>query len=220
VSKYPVTERNRIRRSPKRAQYEREGIYEILDEGLLCHVGFIQDNQPFVIPTLYARLDDVVILHGAKGSRLMKHLQAGNPVCVTVTLVDGLVLARSVFHHSMNYRSVVLFGTGQIVGANDDKLRALEALTDHIVRGRWQDARKPNRQEMDATTVVSITIDTASAKIRTGPPSDAEEDYTLPVWAGVLPIPSQAQPPIPDPRLNADIPVPDYVTNYDRSRGA
>jgi nitroimidazol reductase NimA-like FMN-containing flavoprotein (pyridoxamine 5'-phosphate oxidase superfamily) len=218
MSEFPITERNRIRQLPKRGQYDKDTIYRIIDEALVCHVGFVEDNQPFVIPMLHARLDDTLILHGARASRMLRHIQAGEPICVAITLLDGLVLARSVFHHSINYRSVVLFGTGRVIDGEDEKLRALQVLTEHIVPGRWAEARKPNPQELNATAVVSISIESASAKIRTGPPSDDEEDYPLPVWAGVLPIRQQAQKPVNDPILGSDIPVPGYVLNYDRVR--
>jgi len=218
MSEFPITERNQVKRVPKRGQYDRDTVYRILDDGLICHVGFVQDGQPVVIPTLYARRGDTLILHGAKTSRMLQHIQAGEPVSVTVTLVDGLVVARSVFHHSMNYRSVVLFGRGRLIEPDGEKLQALEVLTEHILRGRWQDARQPNRQELDATSVVAIAIESASAKIRTGPPMDDEADYSLPIWAGVIPLRQQAQAPIADPRLAPGIPVPGYVTRYDRTR--
>lgn len=218
MSEVPITERNRIRRVPKRGHYDKDTIYRILDEGLVCHVGLVEDGQPVVIPMNYARRGDTVILHGALASRLLKYVQAGHPVCVTVTLLDGLVLARSVYHHSMNYRSAVVFGRGRVIEEEQEKLAALEVLTEHIVPGRWQDARRPNRQELDATTVVSITIESASAKVRTGPPVDDEADYELPVWAGVLPIQQQALMPVNDPRLRTDIPVPPSVSNYRRTR--
>lgn len=218
MSEFPITERNRIRRVPKRAQYDKETIYRILDEGLVCHVGIAEGNQPVVIPMNYARHDDALVLHGAPASRLVKYVRAGHPVCVTVTLLDGLVLARSVYHHSMNYRSVVVFGRGRLIEAEQEKLAALEVLTEHILAGRWQDARRPNRQELDATDVVSIAIESASAKVRTGPPADDEEDYRLPVWAGILPIQQQALTPVNDPRLRNDIPVPPAVSNYRRTR--
>ena len=218
MPEFPITERSRIRRVPKRGQYDRDTIYRILDEGLLCHVGLVEDHQPVVIPMNYARHDDALTLHGATSSRLLKYVQAGHPVCVTVTLLDGLVLARSVYHHSMNYRSVVVFGRGRLIEAEKEKLAALEVLTEHVLRGRWQDVRKPNRQELDATAVVSIAIESASAKVRTGPPADDEDDYQLPVWAGVLPIQQQALTPLSDPRLRKDIPVPPSVSNYRRMR--
>jgi nitroimidazol reductase NimA-like FMN-containing flavoprotein (pyridoxamine 5'-phosphate oxidase superfamily) len=218
MSEFPITERNRTRRMPKRGQYDKDTVYRILDEGLVCHVGLVENDQPVVIPMNFARRDDTLILHGAPASRLLKYVQAGHPVCVTVTLLDGLVLARSVYHHSMNYRSAVVFGRGRLIETEQEKLAALEVLTEHIVPGRWQDARRPNRQELDATAVVSITIESASAKVRTGPPADDEDDYQLPVWAGVLPIQQQALTPVNDPRLRKDIPVPSSVSNYRRTR--
>ena len=218
MSEFFVTELSRIRRVPKRGQYDKDTIYRILDEGLVCHVGFVENHQPVVIPMNYARWDDALILHGATASRLLKYVQAGHPVCVTVTLLDGLVLARSVYHHSMNYRSVVVFGRGRLIEAEQEKLAALEVLTEHILPGRWQDARKPNGQELDATAVVAIAIESASAKVRTGPPADDEDDYRLPVWAGILPIQQQASTPVNDPRLRKDIPIPQSVSNYRRTR--
>jgi hypothetical protein len=178
----------------------------------------VEDHQPVVIPMNYARRDDALILHGAPASRLLKYIQADHPVCVTVTLLDGLVLARSAYHHSMNYRSVVVFGRGRLIEAEEEKLAALEILSEHILPGRWRDARKPNRQELDATAVVSINIESASAKVRTGPPVDDEEDYQLPVWAGVVPIQQQALPPVSDPRLRKEVRVPTYVSQYRRTR--
>lgn len=217
MTEFDIDDRNRIRRKPDRGHFDRHIIYPIIDEALICHVGFEEDGQPYVIPTLHARLDDSLILHGAKASRMLKHIQAGHPVCATFTLVDGLVLARSVFNHSMNYRSAVVFGTGRLIEAEDEKWLALEALTEHIARGRWAEARQPTIKEMNATTVVSITIDQASAKIRTGPPGDDEEDYALPIWAGVLPMREQAGVPDPDPRLTEGIPVPGSVRDYSRT---
>jgi len=218
MSEFPIIDLNRVRRVPKRGQYDKDTIYRILDEGLVCHVGLVEDGQPVVIPMNYARRDDTVILHGAPASRLLKYVQTGRPVCVTVTLLDGLVLARSVYHHSMNYRSAVVFGRGRLIEAEQEKLAALEVLTEHILPGRWQDARRPNRQELDATAVVSVAIETASAKVRTGPPADDEDDYQLPVWAGVLPIQQQALTPVNDPRLRRDIPLPSSISNYRRTR--
>ena len=218
MSEFSITELSRIRRVPKRGHYDKDTIYRILDEGLVCHVGFVEDHQPVVIPMNYARRADALILHGATASRLLKYVQAGHPLCVTVTLLDGLVLARSVYHHSMNYRSVVVFGRGRLIEAEQEKLAALEVLTEHILRGRWQDARKPNRQELDTTAVVSIAIESASAKVRTGPAADDEDDYQLPVWAGVVPIQQQALTPVSDPQLRKDIRVPPSVSNYRRTR--
>jgi len=210
------TEKNRIKRLPKRAQYDRATIYQILDEALICHVAFVERRQPYVIPINFARVEDSIVLHGAKASRLLKHIEAGHPICVEATIVDGLVLARSVFNHSVNYRSVVLFGRGRPVEAEQEKLSALEAITDHLVPGRWQEARLPNRKELNATRVVSIKIDEASAKVRMGPVGDDPQDYALPVWAGVLPLQEQALAPIRDELLKEDIPVPEYIARYSR----
>jgi uncharacterized protein len=210
------TEKNRIKRLPKRGHYDRETIYQILDEALICHVGFVENGQPYVIPINFARVEDSLILHGAKASRLLKHIEAGHPVCVEATIVDGLVLARSVFNHSVNYRSVVLFGKGRPVEDEQEKLSALKAVTEHLLPGRWQEARLPNRKELNATRVVSMKIDEASAKVRMGPPVDDEEDYSLPVWAGVLPLQEQALSPIRDELLPEDIPLPESITKYSR----
>lgn len=213
---FTQTEKNRIKRLPKRGHYDRETIYRILDEALICHVGFVEEGQPYVIPTNFARMEDSLILHGARASRLLKHVEAGHPVCVEATIVDGLVLARSVFHHSINYRSVVLFGKGRPVEDEGEKLSALKAVTEHILPGRWQEARLPNSKELNATRVVAIRIDEASAKVRMGPPVDEEEDYGMPVWAGVLPLREQPQPPVRDELLAEDLPLPDYIANYSR----
>src|SRR5215207_3210264 len=218
MTDFARTEKNRIKRLPKRGHYDRETIYSILDEALICHVGFADQGQPYVIPINFARVDDTIILHGAKASRLLKHIEEGNPICIEATVVDGLVLARSVFHHSVNYRSVVLFGSGRLLEGDDEKLAALEAVTEHLVPGRWQDARLPNRKELNATSVVEIKIDAASAKVRVGQPVDEEEDYTLPVWAGVLPLQEVPSTPIHDELQPVDIPVPEYVTKYSRKK--
>jgi len=213
---YPKTERNRVKRLPKRGHYDHETVYRILDKALICHVGFVDQRQPFVIPTNFARVNDTILLHGSKASRMLKHIATGSPVCVTATIVDGLVLARSVFHHSVNYRSVVLFGKGRLVADKKEKLAALEAITEHIIPGRWREARLPNHKEMNATSVVSIKIESASAKVRIGPPVDDQEDYTLPVWAGILPLQEMALAPVRDELMPEDIPIPYYVTNYSR----
>lgn len=210
--------RSRIKRLPKRGHYDRETIYRILDEALICHVGIVELGQPFVIPINFARIGESIVLHGAKASRLLKFIEGGNPVCVEVTIVDGLVLARSVFHHSMNYRSVVLFGTGRIVEDELEKMAALEAITEHLIPGRWKEARLPNRREMNATLVVSIKIDEASAKIRTGLPIDDEEDYDLPVWAGVLPLREASLSPIRDEMQSKEVALPPYIADYSRNR--
>src|SRR6266496_1443936 len=178
MTRFIKTTKTRINRLPKRGHYDHETIYQILDEALICHVGFVQAGQPFVIPINFARIDDSIVFHGAKASRLLKHIEAGHPVCVEATIVDGLVLARSVFHHSMNYRSVVLFGKGRAVENEQEKMDALKAVAEHLIPGRWAEARLPDRKEMNATRVVSIKIDEASAKVRIGPPVDEPEDYT------------------------------------------
>lgn len=210
------TELNQVRRKPDRARYDKDTLYRIIDEALICHVGFVQDQQPFVIPMVHARHNDTVYLHGAKASRLVTHLQEGKPICLSVALLDGIVFARSALYHSLNYRSAVLFGRGRLVESDEEKLRALETLTEHIARGRWKDARQPSQQELDAVSVIAVQIDSASAKMRSGPPSDKEEDYLLPIWAGVLPIRQQALDPISDPSLMAAVPIPAYVADYKR----
>ena len=213
---FPPTDYTRIRRLPKRGSYDRETIYAILDEALICHVGFVDQGRPFVIPINFARLGDSIVLHGALDSRLLKHVAAGNEVCLEVALVDGLVLARSVFHHSVNYRSVVLFGHGRLVDDSQEKIAALQAITDHLIPGRWQEARLPNSKELNATLVVAIDIEDASAKLRSGGPVDDEADYDLPVWAGVLPLQETPLAPERDERLGEDIPLPEYISAYSR----
>ncbi len=208
---FEKTNCTKLNRRPDHGSFDKETIYKIIDEALYCHVSFLQDDKPFVIPTIHARMDDKIILHGAKASRMLKHISAGNEVCIAITLMNGLVLARSVFHHSMNYRSVVLFGSGEEVTDANIKFNAFHAITNHIMPGRWDDARRPNKKEMDATVVVSIKIDEASAKIRTGAPVDDAEDYDLPVWAGVLPIIPMFSEPVHDPDQNEDILLPDYI---------
>jgi hypothetical protein len=216
MTKFSITDRSRIKRKPDRGLYDRETIYQILDEALICHLGFVEDNQPYVIPINFARVGDTIFLHGAIASRLLKHIGAGHALCVEVTLVDGLVLARSVFNHSINYRSVVLFGSGRLVEEDQAKLAALEAITEHLIPGRWREARLPNAKELKATSVVSIKIEDGSAKVRSGPPGDDEADYALPVWAGVLPLQEMALPAVPDERMAQDIAAPVYITNYSR----
>jgi nitroimidazol reductase NimA-like FMN-containing flavoprotein (pyridoxamine 5'-phosphate oxidase superfamily) len=211
------TERTKLKRLPKRGHFDRETVYGILDEGFICHVGFAPQGQPFVIPTGYARVDDMLYIHGSQASRMLRTLSGGVDACVTVTIVDGLVLARSAFHHSMNYRSVVIFGRARIVEDREEKMAALVALSEHIVRGRWADVREPNEEEFIKTTVLELPLVEASAKIRTGPPLDDEEDYALPIWAGVIPLSLQAGEPINDPRLPDGIEVPEYALNYRRS---
>jgi nitroimidazol reductase NimA-like FMN-containing flavoprotein (pyridoxamine 5'-phosphate oxidase superfamily) len=205
------TPRNQVRRLAKRGKYDKDTVYRILDEAALCHLSFVVDEQPFVIPTLFARIDDVIYVHGSQISRMLKTLAQGVRLCLTVTLVDGLVLARSAFHHSMNYRSAVVFGTGKLVESDEEKLRALNAISDHLLPERWEDCRQPNIKELNVTSVIRIEIEEASAKIREGMPVDDKEDYELPVWAGILPIKQSFGEPIPDEQLSADILLPDYL---------
>jgi len=216
MTNFTRDDRNRIKRIPERGHYDRETIHRILDEALICHVGFVENEQPYVIPINFARVGDSIVLHGAKASRLLKHIEAGHPICVEATIVDGLVLARSVFHHSVNYRSVVVFGKGQLIEDQQEKLAALQAVTEHLIPGRWQEARLPNRKELNATSVVSIKIEEASAKVRVGPPVDEEEDYVLPVWAGILPFQELPLSPIRDELQPEEIPLPEYVARYSR----
>ena len=220
MPEYPAASHSTIKRMPQRASYDAETIHAILDEGLICHVAFEADGQPFVIPCLYGRDGDRLLLHGAKASRMLKFIRDGGQVSVAVTLIDGLVLARSVFHHSVNYRSVVLFGRGEIIEGEDEKNRALEIITNHILPGRWQEARTPTQKELNATSVVAVHIESASAKLRAGGPGDDEEDYDLPIWAGVLPLELQAAEPIHDPLRKADYPLPPSVTGYRRGKRA
>ena len=211
-----VTKRSKVRRLPKRGSQERELIYNILDEALVAHVGFTVDNQPFVIPMAYGRKGDRLYLHGSSVSRLLKTLEQGVDVCFAVTLLDGLVIARSLFHHSMNYRSVVLFGKAKLVESEAEKMNALQAFSEQMIPGRWLDARIPNSQELKATKVLSFPIEEGSAKIRTGPPSDDVEDYALPIWAGELPLKLTAGVPVLDPKLASNIAIPEYITHYHR----
>jgi nitroimidazol reductase NimA-like FMN-containing flavoprotein (pyridoxamine 5'-phosphate oxidase superfamily) len=208
---FPQTKRNLVRRLPARATYDAEAIHAIIDEAPLCHIAFSEEGQPFVIPALHGRLGNELFIHGAPASRLLRHIAAGQPVSAAFTLLDGLVLARSIFHHSMNYRSAIIFGQGRIVEADADKLRALEAISEHLLPGRWAEARPPNRAELNATAVVAIVIESASAKIRSGPPGDDEKDYSLPVWAGILPLAVRMLGPVNDPRLTPETPLPESV---------
>jgi nitroimidazol reductase NimA-like FMN-containing flavoprotein (pyridoxamine 5'-phosphate oxidase superfamily) len=210
------SERTEVRRLPKRGVYERAAVYRILDEGLVCHVGFIINGKPVVIPTGYDRKGDVLYIHGSPASRMFRELGKGVDVCITVTLVDGLVLARSAFHHSMNYRSVVIFGKATVLEEPAAKREALQAFMEHVAPGRWEEVRQPSEKELSATLVVAIPLDEVSAKVRTGPPLDEEEDYALPVWAGVTPMVLTPQPPITDERLGKGIAVPEYVSRYNR----
>ena len=211
-----LTGRTKVKRLPARGAYDRETIYSILDQGFICHVGFNIDGQPYVIPTGYARIGDDLYIHGSAASRMLRNLSKGVDVCVTVTLVDGLVLARSAFHHSINYRSVVILGKAQLVEDREEKDKVLEAFTEHIIPGRWAEIRWPNELEMKATSVLKLPIEEASTKVRTGGPKDDDEDYEMNVWAGVLPLSVKAGDPIPDEVLPEGIDVPDHVEGYSR----
>src|SRR5256886_16685198 len=205
------TTRTRVTREPERAVYERAAAYQILDEGFICHVGFVLDNQPFVIPTGYGRAGDNLYIHASAASRILRNLDQGIAVCVTVTLLDGLVLARSIFNHSMNYRSVVVLGTAVAVEDPTEKLAALRALSEHILPGRWDEVRQPNERELKATLVMRLPITEFSAKVRQGPPIDDEEDYSFPTWAGVIPLTLVPAEPAADPRLSVKMTVPQYA---------
>jgi uncharacterized protein len=211
------TARTRVVREAHRGVYDRETVYRILDEGFLCHVGFIGDGQPFVIPTSYGRKDSNLYIHGSAASRMLRNIQKeGVPVCITVTLLDGLVLARSVFNHSMNYRSVVVLGKAELVNDPEEKLAALRVLSEHILPGRWDDSRQPNERELKQTSVLRVPIEEFSAKVRLGPAIDDEEDYSFPTWAGVLPLETKPGEPIRDERLNPAQELPEYVKRYSR----
>jgi uncharacterized protein len=216
MSQFIPTDRTQVKRLPKRGNYDRETVYSILDTAFVCHVGFSVDGQPFVIPTNYGRSGDTLYLHGSAASRMLNTLSDGVPVCVTVTHVDGLVLARSAFHHSVNYRSVVILGKAQLVEDPAEKMEALRIFTEHVMKGRWNDVRIPTEQELKATTVLSLPLEEVSAKVRTGGPIDDEPDYALPVWAGVLPLETVAKTPLPDAQRKNDPPIPEYLKNYKR----
>lgn len=217
---FPQTDRTNLKRLAKRGHFDRETVYGILDEGFICHVGFVSDGQPFVIPTGYARVDDRLYIHGSQASRMLRTLARGVDVCVTVTLVDGLVLARSAFHHSINYRSVVVFGRASLVDEPVEKNSALFAFSEQVVPGRWNDVREPTAAELKQTTVLCLPLLEASAKVRIGPPIDDEDDYSLAVWAGVVPLRMIAGEPISDPRLPENIEAPGYARKYSRGPGA
>jgi uncharacterized protein len=214
----PPTQRTRLVREPQRAVYDRAAAYQILDEGFICHVGFVVDGQPFVIPTGFGRSGDNLYIHGSAASRMLRNLDQGVAVCVTVTLLDGLVLARSIFNHSMNYRSVVVLGTAVAVQDPEEKLKALRALSEHILPGRWAESRQPNEKELKATLVLRLPIEEFSAKVRQGPPIDDEEDLSFPTWAGVIPLEMVPGAPIDDPKLDAGRAVPEYARRYSRKR--
>jgi uncharacterized protein len=208
------TARTRVKRLPKRASYDRDAIYAILDTALLCHVGFAIECQPYVIPTLHVRIDDRLYIHGSAASRMLGAAAEGTPIAVTVTHIDGLVLARSAFHHSVNYRSVVILGAATLVADPAEKFAVMKGLIDHVAPGRWEHIRHPNEKELAATSVLSIPIVEASAKLRSGDPLDDEADYALPNWAGQIPIATTTLTPVHDARVEASIPVPAHVTEY------
>jgi uncharacterized protein len=215
---YTPTPRTRLVREADRAVYDRETVYRILDEGFLCHVGFVVDGQPFVIPTSYGRKDDCLFIHGSAASRMLRHAKEGVPVCITVTLIDGLVLARSIFNHSMNYRSVVVLGKATLVDDPAEKIEALRLLSEHIIPGRWADSRQPNERELKATSVLRVPIEEFSAKVRQGPVVDDEEDYSFRTWAGVVPLKMVAGEAVADARLVPGEEVPAYAKQYTRKR--
>ena len=217
MSTFAPTARTQVKRLPKRGAYDRETVFKILDEAFVCHVGFVVDGQPFVIPTNFGRSGETLYLHGSAASRMLRTLSEGVPLCVTVTLTDGLVLARSAFHHSVNYRSVVVLGTARLVDDPTEKMEALRLFTDHIMKGRWGEIRWPTEQELKATTVLALPLEEVSAKARTGGPIDDEEDYSLPVWAGVLPLPVVPAEPLADTRLKAGTEIPVYMRGYRRA---
>lgn len=215
-SKSMPSARTRVIREPHRGVYDRDTVNQILDEGLICHIGFVADGQPYVIPTIYGRDGNVLYVHGSVASRMLRNLERGVPVCITVTLTDGLVLARSVFNHSMNYRSVVILATATRVDDPAEKIAALRAVSEHVVPRRWNDARQPTEKELKVTSVLRIPIEEFSAKIRTGPPIDDESDYSFPTWAGVIPLETKTGAPIPDERCQREF--PEYLRNYSRKQ--
>ncbi len=212
MSKFPITDKTEITRLPKRGVYDKEAVFQILDEALFCTLAYVREGQPFQIPTGFVRIEDKIYIHGSVGSFYMRELRdKKQSVCVSVTLMDGLVLARSAFHHSVNYRSVVIFGEPQLVESKDELYDALEAFTEKMCRGRWNDVRKPTENEWKTTMLLSIEIKEASAKVRTGPPKDDEEDYSMDVWAGVVPLKIEHRAPIPDPDLKTGVKIPEYL---------
>ncbi len=214
----PPSKRTEVRRLPERGSYDSELINSILDEALICHVGFVHEGAPVVIPTIHARIDDTLYLHGSPASRMLRSMRSGAEISVNVTLVDGLVVARAAFHNSMNYRSVVVFGVPRIVDDPTEKWEALEAITEHVVPGRWADSREMTDKEMKGTLVVALPLNEASAKTRAGGPGDDDDDYELPIWAGVIPLTTEPGEPIVDPLLRVDVPTPAYATEYRRPK--
>jgi hypothetical protein len=218
VPDFTPTEKTRVKRLHERGHYDRETVYAILDAGFICHVGYVIDDQPYVTPTSYWREGDRVYWHGSSASRMLRTISKGIKVCLTVTHVDGLVLARSGFHSSINYRAVMAFGEAEVVSDPQHKEAALKAFVEHVTPGRWAMLRPPTSQELKGTTVLSMKLDEVSAKVRTGPPKDDEEDYALPVWAGVLPLKMSSGPPEPDPRLSAELPIPAHARRFALAR--
>jgi nitroimidazol reductase NimA-like FMN-containing flavoprotein (pyridoxamine 5'-phosphate oxidase superfamily) len=216
MSKFTATERTKVRRLPDRGKYDAESVFGILDEAFICHVGFVVEGQPYVIPTGFARIDDTLYIHGSAASRMLRTLADGVQVCVTVTLIDGIVMARSGFHSSMNYRSVVILGRAMPVEGRDEKLAALAAFSEQVMPGRWKDLRETTDAELKGTLVLSLPLKEVSAKVRSGPPKDDEVDYALPLWAGIVPLQLTAGNPINDPRLPTGIDPPGYARNYKR----
>ncbi|HEY1424048.1 MAG TPA: pyridoxamine 5'-phosphate oxidase family protein [Candidatus Acidoferrum sp.] len=214
-----MSDRTRVVREPMRAVYDRDTIYKILDEGFVCHVGFAVEGQTFVIPTMYARVGDAIYFHGSASSRTLRGVSAGLNVCVTVTLADGLVLARSVFNHSMNYRSVVALGNATIVDEPEEKLKALNAFTEKILPGRWNDARQPNEKELKATSILRLPLTEVSAKVRVGGVEDDTEDYALSVWAGIVPLRLVADAPERDERCDPSLATPQYALHFRNAGG-
>lgn len=212
------TQRNTVCRVPKRADYDVETVHRLFDQAWFCHVGFVSETGPTIIPMFHARLDDRIILHGATTSRLMMLIASGVPICLSVAMVDGLVLARSLFHHSLNYRSAVAFGYGEVITRPESRTLAFQAIADKVMPGRRDEARQPNEQESKATLLCSVRIESASAKIRTGGPIDDKDDYQLDVWAGVVPLREQLLPPVSDPLSPSKIAIPDYVEEFRRNR--
>ena len=208
------TARTRVKRLPKRASYDRAVVYELLDTALVCHVGFAIEGQPYVIPTLQVRIGERLYIHGSAASRMLGNAANGTPLAVTVTHIDGVVMARSAFHHSVNYRSVIILGVATLVTGHAEKLAVMKGLIDHVAPGRWEHIRQPNEKELDATSVLSIPIDEASAKLRSGGPIDDEADYALPIWAGEIPLTTTALAPVADSRLNPAMSIPAHVAEY------
>ena len=212
----PPSKRSEVRRLPERGSYDRDLIHAIIDEALICHVGFVDEGAPVVIPTIHARIGDTLYLHGSPASRMLRSMRSGEEISVNVTLVDGLVVARAAFHNSMNYRSVVVFGSPRVVTDDDEKWDALEAITNHVIPGRWGESRTMTEKEMKGTLVVAMPLAEASAKTRSGGPGDEDDDYDLPIWAGVIPLAVTPSEPVVDPLLRVDVPVPPYVSGYER----